>query len=227
MPAWFKSLWARLGDASTIAWLWSLFLAAGVTSRKISVMPGGWHPPQYWALSGAWFFGTLAISVTTIKGAELIARRLYPPKLDVVHHGGKDATLVLCPSVSGDFYGFGWIGDSDGENWQRPFMLSWGYPTQYKRIRGGDKTPLYIAGFQQLSSAYDEEFVVHGAYSVEDHLRIKWVRTPSGKVLPSDLPWRTLSVELRAKQHPQTWKRKYRFRVAKDGRCEIEPFVMR
>src|SRR5687768_10215465 len=90
-------LWKRLNDLSTIAWLFGLFGASTVTSRAISLMPSGWHPPQYWALSFAWFFGTLFLIVGTAQALRALWNRAHPPRLDVTTHGGEDASLVVCP----------------------------------------------------------------------------------------------------------------------------------
>lgn len=47
-----------LGHVGNIQTLFGLFASFGISSAVISRLPGGWHPPQYWAIFGTAFFGT-------------------------------------------------------------------------------------------------------------------------------------------------------------------------
>ena len=57
---WYKRFWDGLGHYEKLQTLWQLAVSFYVTSTTVSVLPGGWHPPQYWAVAGLAFFGAWA-----------------------------------------------------------------------------------------------------------------------------------------------------------------------
>lgn len=62
-------------------------------------MPGGWHPPQYWALAGAVFFATWAVVATSIvavkSGHRQIQRRRRPPRVILEGTSGATGAIVI------------------------------------------------------------------------------------------------------------------------------------
>src|SRR4030081_3823976 len=104
-----KWLWQRTGDASIVAWLWSLAIASRVTSSQASIV-AGWHER---AIVATWFFGTLSICLTVVKTTEWSWRKLHPPTIEFTPHGGRDASLLVCPSLDGEFYGVGQLIDDE------------------------------------------------------------------------------------------------------------------
>ncbi len=221
----FKRVWAWVGHYSKEQTVIGLATSLGVTSKAISIMPGGWHPPQYWALAGVWFFGTWAVVLLATRAIEWGWAKTHPATLHLVVHGGADVSISCCPSQSGDFYGTGWL-EGDAIIRKKPFHLSWGtYTGQYKRIRGGDKTTLAIAGCDGHQTTYGSDPHLHifessqiGEAYAESWPLKEWLR----KGPTVDLPWIDLRIELRAKQLPDIWKYRYRFRLTKDLEFEVE-----
>lgn len=219
-----KAVLDFLGHVSTVAWLLGLAGASVSAAKAISVMPGGWLENPFVPLS--WFFSTLTLVVLCGRGIEWGWARLHPLSLTVYPHGGGDVSLVLCPSESGDFYGVGWMVGPLSNRRQRPFRLSWGpHENQYKRIRGGDKTPVMLAETRGEDRT-NLKLVIHGHGEVAETWDLgEEVRThPSHEdgYFKDDLPWISVRVELRAKQFPNIWKYEYRFRLTKHAQFEIE-----
>lgn len=90
-----SKIWSALGHASTLHWIFGLFVSSTVTSRAMSLMPGGWHDPQYWTLASSWFFGSLTAALMTTKGAEWGWRRWFAIRTSVEVYGGENVSMVV------------------------------------------------------------------------------------------------------------------------------------
>ncbi len=96
---WWKRLWDGLGHYGKLKTLWQLALSLYFTSTTVSVLPGGWHPPQYWAIAGFAFFGAWAVAATVTVGFQkllsMISQWKNPPNLVVDAHGGDKGFVEL------------------------------------------------------------------------------------------------------------------------------------
>lgn len=100
---WAKA-WKIVGHISNLQTVWGLGVAFLTTSRVISGLPGGWHPPQYWAIAGAWFCLTWAIVASLMHLASLaiayLKRRRYPPSIVLEPSGGATGAITIRHSGS-------------------------------------------------------------------------------------------------------------------------------
>jgi hypothetical protein len=70
--------------------------AFGSFSYVVSVLPGGWHPPQYWAIGGLAFFGGWLMSALLLLAASKAYEHAFPTRVRLEPHGGpRKATLVV------------------------------------------------------------------------------------------------------------------------------------
>lgn len=90
-----KTVWNAIGHLSTLSWAGSLFVAFVAASGVMSVMPGGWHPPQYWLLAGSVVFGVMLVAQLTVRAGQWASRKVTAPRISVNHYGGENASLVV------------------------------------------------------------------------------------------------------------------------------------
>lgn len=88
----FRKFITDYGDIQTVMGLAAGFITA---ARKLSLMPGGWHPPQYWFSAFAWFFGGWSVFLVVVKSGEWIWRRLQAPSATLDVYGGENVSVVL------------------------------------------------------------------------------------------------------------------------------------
>lgn len=207
-------IWRRLGDLSTLSWLWGLwllFLASFVTQKNVADAVD-WHT-RFVVCS--WFFGVLAAGLTTGKAVEWGYHKWRPPTVTLTPHGGSKASIAVCPSVDGQYYGSGAL--VGVERRQRPFYLEWvGGGNRVKSIRAGDNLSIAIAGL----TADGIQIYGDGGQLLEWVLDKKELHRYGG--LRESTPWTHVQIELRAKQFPNKWPYEYRFRLRKDLLFEIE-----
>jgi hypothetical protein len=219
----FSKFWNWLSHFGNLQTLFGLFTTFGVSSYVTSMLPGGWHPPQYWAVFGTVLFGTGFVVALVVQGARAAYELLNPPTLNFIPHGGGDASIDLWPSVSGDYYGTIWL--LDVERRQKPFQVSWhAYSSEHKHIRGGDHTPFRLALLnteKRTMEIYGLEGVVH-SLSYADDIQKNQSKWNEG-YLVQDQRWFEVRIEMRAKQHAETWTRRFRFRLNRHIGFDIEP----
>jgi hypothetical protein len=93
---WFQRFWDFLGHYGNLQTLLGLFASFGVSSYVISVLPGGWHPPQYWAVLGTAFFGTLfTLKLATLSISWMIRRWFRPSRLELTADSGNNACVGI------------------------------------------------------------------------------------------------------------------------------------
>lgn len=203
-------MWRRLGDVSTLQYLWALVVGSGVTASRVTSVD--WHLR---ALVATWFFGSAAVFLTAAKCLELGWRRLNPPTISFEPHGGNTAALVVTPSSSGRFYGTLRFIDKNNEL-TRPYRLFWGlYASDPHAIRAGDHVTLVVASVDE--DRYKPRMVVHGDDGEISHNDLSdWAKQRK------TLAWISFEIELRAQELMNTWKRRYRFRLTRDVSFEIE-----
>jgi hypothetical protein len=220
-----KKVWDGINHLSTVVWLVGLAGGSATAQRAASMMPGGWLQNPFLPL--AWFFSTLAVVVVIGKGIEFAWKRLFPVTLDITPYGGEDATLLLRPGESGEFYGTAWlVGDATGRH--RPFTLNWVNGVgQCKKVRAGDKAALVLARYSGRT-AEDAQLQLIGdgavvrTWLLRDHARTSSRWTDGNGALKNDLDWVAVRVELRAKELPNTWSHVFRFRLTKFLVFEVE-----
>jgi hypothetical protein len=98
-PSPMKRAWEAIGAFSRVRTIWQLVAATGIASEVVSRLPGGWHPPQYWALAAFAFFGTWAIVASVMfiieRSLPPIRRVLNPPKGRVIVDSGNKGSFTV------------------------------------------------------------------------------------------------------------------------------------
>lgn len=96
---WLATAWEWLSHYGNLQTLGSLFASFGISNWVTSMLPGGWHPPQYWAVFGTALFGTaFALSLVAV-----VVRRVgskwrdyqHPRMLDVSCESGRRKASML------------------------------------------------------------------------------------------------------------------------------------
>ena len=125
--------------------------------------------------------------------------------------GGEDVSLEVRPSVTGQYYGYGWLGGK-GVTRTKKFDILW---QDSQHIRSGDTATILIATLDDASLN-----VWSSGYSIV-HENNSWGWRRQGSSSPTD--WLTLRVEIRASEFDGAWEHHYRFRLTSDRKnFEIE-----
>ena len=118
--------------------------------------------------------------------------------------GGEDVSLEIRPSVTGQYYGYGWLG-GNGVTRTKKFDILW---QDSHNIRSGDTATILIATLDDASLN-----VWSSGYSIV-HENNSWGWRRQGSSSPTD--WLTLRVEIRASEFDGAWEHHYRFRLTSD-----------
>ena len=207
-----KRLWDAVGHASAMAWLVRLLLSSLLAGR--AVIPSGFLENPFIPLT--YFFGTLAATGLIVNAGKFGWRKLNPPTITIESCGGDDASLVLSPSVEGEYYGIAHILNPDVRR-KRSFDLYWERnPGRKNDIRSKDKATIVLARIEDATSDCPE-LVVYGDHSSVHRESLQSVRN-------GDLPlkWFHIRTEFRSDKLPHIWNHEYRFRLGKRFRFEIE-----
>lgn len=95
---WLERLSDWLAHWSNIQTVGQLFAAFGVTSFVTSMLPGGWHPPQYWAAFGTVLFGSAFVVGVALRGMKAVVDRFAPRAVEVTPYGGLKASIQISHS---------------------------------------------------------------------------------------------------------------------------------
>lgn len=96
----FKKALGWIENFGTLKALFTAAMAFVVSSGVVSVLPGGWHQPQYGAVFGAALFSSAFVLVLMFRGAKAAYEFMAPRSITVTAHGGRKASLQF--SHTGD-----------------------------------------------------------------------------------------------------------------------------
>ena len=136
--------------------------------------------------------------------------------LEVTPCGGEDVSLEVRPTVTGKYYGYGWISGT-GVTRRSPFDLAWkDWLPSKKTIRGGDIDLIFIA---TLSPKSRSKLTVRSAANKTVHTDSHW---GWWGLKDTHTEWINLRIEIRSDQGDSLWKQEYRFRLSRTEGFEIE-----
>lgn len=94
-----RRFWAAVETYGTLQTLGQMAAASGVAAWGLSVMPGGWHPPQYWVSAGALFFGTWMLFAVAVRiwkvGVPRWQQWRHPSRLEIACNGGDNGVVTV------------------------------------------------------------------------------------------------------------------------------------
>ena len=179
-----------------------------------AVIPSGFLESLFIPL--AYFLGTLVATGLIVNAWKFGWRKWNPPTIRIESCGGEDASLVLSPSVEGEYYGTANILSPDVRR-KRSFDLYWERnPGRKNDIRSKDKATIVLAKIEDATS-HSPALVVCGDYGSVHRESLQSVRN-------GDLPlkWFHIRTEFRFDKSPHVWNHEYKFRLGKGFIFEIE-----
>ena len=136
--------------------------------------------------------------------------------LEVTPRGGDGVSLEIRPSVTGEYYGYGWISGA-GVKRSASFELAWkDYVPRKMTIRGGDIKLILIADY---SAKTRSKLTVWSAKNKIAHTDSSWGWWSLER---THTEWINLRIEIRSDKFDGSWKREYRFRLSRNEGFEVE-----
>lgn len=218
MPGWLRAAWRWAENASTAYFVWGCFaaLAAGF------VVPGGVVRQVFVGLGV--FFGVFAVLLFGQAAYERRRARRNRPRIEVVPHGGYDATLWV-KNTGGSAAIFTGVGQlrENGTPFarKRPYDLLWRSPpagtTNRRQIEAGGEGVIFL-GTQNDATYVDDEraWFASGDYGNVE----QWEFEPASSFSMADsikyLPSKTVRMRIRIRSNPEldvAFERDYDVRV--------------
>lgn len=197
-PNWFRKAWKAIDAYGNVRTIVQLLAAFGASNWLTSLLPGNWHPPQYWLTAGTAFFGAWLAALLITHGIRAVLNCARPVACSVEICGGTDVHLVFTNTgpVAAKFTGIGRLRETAMEfKRERPFTL--GHLTDHP-LKQGQVSPVMLArAYTGSGYAATEMWLIGDGDDVLDRWRLP------GRHHPVDPDWGRIRLSIHVQSDPR------------------------